>query len=50
MGKYTPKVPVDEIIDLFDKFVNLTGQWQNFKKFVEDQGYTIEELGFEDDE
>lgn len=50
MGKYTPKIPLEEIIKLFDRFVCESGQWQNFKKFVEDQGYTVEELGFEDDE
>lgn len=38
-----------ELIELFEQFLNEHGQWYSFKDWVEDQGYTIEELGFTDE-
>lgn len=40
----------EEIVELLDQFINEIGQWNNFKKFLERQGYTLEELGFTDDD
>lgn len=39
----------EELIQVFEQFLNETGNWYNFKEFVEKQGYTIEELGFSED-
>ena len=39
----------EELIELFDRFLCETGNWYNFKAFVEKQGYTVEELGFSDE-
>lgn len=48
--KHTPKVPIEEIIHLFDFFINDHGLWQEFKKFLEDRGYTPSDLGLDDDD
>lgn len=39
----------EEIAELFEQFLNETGNWYNFKSFIEKQGYTLEELGFTDE-
>jgi hypothetical protein len=39
----------EELISVFEQFLNETGSWYNFKEFVEKQGYTVEELGFSED-
>lgn len=40
----------EEILrELIDNFVNENGLWFNWKDFVEQRGYSIEELGFEDE-
>lgn len=39
-----------DIVDLFENFLNESGQWSNFKEWIEDQGYKLEEFGMEDDE
>lgn len=40
----------EELIRLFDSFVNEHGLWYKFKSWVENQGYTVTGLGFTDDE
>lgn len=40
----------EELIELFDRFLCEQWQWQSFKSWVENQGYTLVELGFPDDE
>lgn len=40
----------EEIAELFEQFLNETGQWYNFKEFIESQGYNLEELGFKDED
>lgn len=37
------------LIELFERFLNEAGIWYNFKDFVEKQGYTVEDLGFDDE-
>lgn len=39
-----------EIAGIFEDFLNDTGQWWDFKKYIEDKGYKAEELGFVDEE
>lgn len=40
----------EEILrELIDNFVNENGLWFSWKDFVEQRGYSIEELGFEDE-
>lgn len=40
----------EEILrELIDNFVNENGLWFNWKDFVEQHGYSIEELGFDDE-
>ena len=36
----------EEIAELFEQFLNETGGWYKFKFYIEKQGYTLEELGF----
>lgn len=40
----------EEIVEVFEQFLNETGNWYHFKEFVEKQGYTLEELGFKDED
>ena len=39
----------DEVIEIVDEFLLEKGLWQHFKKFVEAKGYSVKELGFDDD-
>ena len=39
-----------ELIQIFEQFLNETGNWYRFTDFAEKEGYTIEELGFSEDE
>ena len=38
-----------EVIEILDDFICDAGLWEKFKQFVEEKGYTVEELGFTDD-
>ncbi len=40
----------EDVVRVVDEFINDNGLWQEFKEFVERQGYTVKELGFKDDE
>lgn len=40
----------EEIAELFEWFLNETGQWYNFKEFIKSRGYSLEELGFKDED
>ncbi len=40
----------EEIVRLIEHFVNEYGMFYKFKSFVESQGYTLGELGIEDEE
>lgn len=39
----------EELILLFEQFLNESGSWYTFKDYVEKQGYTVSELGFSED-
>lgn len=43
------KLSQDEVKEIFQDFLNESGEWINFKSFIEDKGYSLEELGFEED-
>lgn len=38
-----------EILNVIDEFVNENGMYQEFKEFVLDKGYTLEEFGLTKD-
>lgn len=38
-----------EIVELFDTYLNEHGQFFHFKKWVEKQGYALSELGIEEE-
>ncbi len=41
---------IEEILrELIDDFVNETGSFLEWKKFVKQRGYSLEELGFDDE-
>ena len=40
----------EELIRLIDCFINEHGLWYEFKKRIENQGYSMKELGFPDEE
>lgn len=37
-----------ELVDLISRFINERGLWYDWKDFIEAQGYTTQELGFEE--
>lgn len=39
----------EEIVEILDEFICEVGAWEQFKVYVIRQGYTLEELGFEDE-
>ena len=39
----------EELVELFDNFLNEKGQWMLFKDWIESKGYSMKELGFDDD-
>lgn len=39
-----------EVVRVVDDFLNEYDMWRKFKQYVEEQGYTMEELGFQDEE
>lgn len=39
----------EELIIIFTSFLNEQGKWYNFKDFIEAQGYTMTELGFNEE-
>lgn len=39
----------EELVQIFDRFLNETGNWNKFEEWLEEQGYSMEELGFTDD-
>ena len=40
----------EELIRLVDSFINEYGLWSEFKEWVKNQGYSISEIGFSNDE
>jgi hypothetical protein len=40
----------EELIRLVDSFINEHGLWYEFKEWMENQGYSISEIGFPNDE
>lgn len=40
----------EEIVEIFDRFIQETGAWTEFVAWLEAQGYKPEELGFPKDE
>ena len=40
----------ETIIEIIDNYLNEMGQWRNFKEWLEEQGYTLTELGFKDED
>lgn len=36
-----------DIAELFEMFLNENGMYWKFKDFIEEHGYTVEELGFQ---
>lgn len=39
----------DELKDLIDRFVNEKGLWPDFVAFLEKQGYSLFEFGFDEE-
>jgi hypothetical protein len=39
----------DEIIELLDRFLNEHGQFRAFKSWIEDQGYSMSDLGLDEE-
>lgn len=39
----------ETILQVFEDFLNHTGQFYSFKDFIEKQGYTLEEFGMSED-
>ncbi len=39
----------EEIIELVDNFINEVGMWSKFVEWLEEQGYTPDEIGFPED-
>lgn len=39
----------EEIIELFDQFLNEHSQFYVFKEWLEEKGYTLAELGIKED-
>ncbi len=33
----------DELLELFDAFINEIGEWNTFRKFLEEKGYSAKE-------
>jgi hypothetical protein len=40
----------EELIQLFDEFINEHGLFYIFKEWVEDRGYTLDKVGIKDEE
>lgn len=40
----------EDLVEIFDRFINDLGLWGTFKEWVEEHDYTVEELGFPPDE
>lgn len=43
-------VSAEELVMLMENFIQVTGMQQPFKDYVETQGYTLEQLGFKDED
>ena len=43
------KINKEELIELFDGFLNDYGLYPQFENHIEEKGYTKEELGIEED-
>lgn len=39
----------EEITEVFEEFLNDNGLFSQFKEFIEDKGYTLDELGMKDE-
>lgn len=42
-------LPKDELIREFQDFINVNGLWFEFKQFIKEKGYEIEEFGMQDE-
>jgi hypothetical protein len=40
----------EEIGRVFEDFLNENGMWQIFKDFIEEKGYSLSELGIDEDD
>ena len=40
----------DEMMELMDRFINEFGMWNQFKQWLQEQGYTPADLGMLDEE
>jgi len=38
----------EQLAEEFENFLNESGQWQNFKEWIEEQGYEVADFGMED--
>jgi hypothetical protein len=38
-----------QLAEEFENFLNESGQWQNFKGWIEDKGYELADFGIEDE-
>jgi len=45
-----PHIEPSEVSEVFDGFLNANGMFWTFKSYAEEMGYTLPELGIEDDE
>ena len=39
----------DQLAEEFENFLNESGQWQNFKEWIEQKGYKLSDYGMEND-
>lgn len=39
-----------ELIEVFTEYLNFSGNWYAFIRHIKDRGYTMEDLGFQEDE
>ena len=44
------QLPTKEIIETFDEFLNDHSMFKQFKSWIEEKGYSLEEFGMKDDE
>jgi hypothetical protein len=39
----------EELIELFDRYLNEIGKYYSFQEWIEKQGYSMSELGFKEE-
>ena len=44
-----PTWSAEEIAQLIDDFTNDRGLWYQFKEFIEEKGYKVEDIGLDDE-